>query len=918
MSAEVVQLYSDRSLSENSTTSVHANFKLRIAEVKAGQRGRATNRNVTWDQLCERLGPTRLNVDQQHTIEQFLALPLDEQSRLKDVGSFVGGPFRDGVRKNANLEARYVLTLDVDTATPMQIDDLKDGMVGLTDYEFVAYSTRRHTHEKPKYRIVLPLTRPVGRDEFAALSRIVGSTFADTVSASMDAIDNVSFTYAQIMYLPAICRGSVFDYFRNFGQMVDPDKVLTEWGNWQDWTQLPHSDKRKAVRPSSAKKAEDPRTKKGKIGAFCRAYTVPQAIEKFLPKIYTIGDAAGGKPRYTYAPGTSTNGGIVEDDGLFMYSHQGSDPCSERLVNAFDMVRIHLYGELDRDVNENEETPTRMPSYKEFIEFLKDDEPTRKQLVEDRYDVVAMFEDLPEDEDDGLDDVDSTDAIDDGLGDEIEDDGFNDVHGPVTKPKRKKAAVEEDDTDWIANELDLETNGEIKRTVTNVAIILQNDPRFKGLVAYNKMSRSVVARKSLRSRLKVVPPIKLVDTCGGDPWSKYHDGSIRVILGAASGKGKSGYGLPVQDRDLDAAVNLAAFKNKFHPVVDYLEKQVWDGKKRVETLFIDYFGTPNTPYHRETAMLFCVGAVARAFEPGHKFDFAPIVEGLQGKRKTTFISTLGLGRWYIGLHGDMADRKAMVEQMSKAWIVELPELAGLYKSEVQDTKAFISATEDTVRLSYERRAEEYKRGQVFFGSTNDAEYLKDPTGNRRFWPIKCTVDTIDTDKLGREVNQLWAEAVVLYKAWRKHQPKGHLPLYLSDKADTEAKEAQEGARIETNSDALSSMIEQWLDEPVNPSGRPSIDDTFDEIDGVQQRYQRVMVCGVQIWKEYFGGDVARYDNRSISMVSAAMRRLQGWSPGDRQYIPGYGQQRVFVRDGVKIDPFAENKCIRLIDPDDDI
>lgn len=899
-------------------TSVHANFKLRIAEVKTGQRGRATNKNVTWEQLCERLGPSRLQIDQQHTIEQFLALPLDEQNRLKDLGSFVGGPFRDGIRKNANLEARYVLTLDIDTTTPGQIADLKDGMVGLTDYEFVAYSTRRHTPEKPKYRIVLPLTRPVSRDEFAALSRIVGSTYADTVSASMDAIDNVSFTYAQIMYLPAICRGSEFDYFRNFGQLVDPDKVLEAWGPWQDWTQLPHSDKRKAVRPSSAKKAEDPTTKKGIVGNFCRAYTVPQAIEKFLPKIYTIGEAAGGKQRYTYAPGTSTNGAIVEDDGLFLFSHHGSDPCGERLVNAFDLVRINLYGDQDREVNENEETPTRMPSYKAFVEFLKDDAPTRKQAAEARYDVVAMFEDVDDEDDDGLgDDVDSTDIIDDGLGDEIEDDGLSDELGPVKKTKKKKAAVEEDDTDWIANELDLETNGEIKVTLTNLAIILHRDPRFKGMPASNKMSRSVVARKSLRSRMGIVPTIKLVDKMDGDPWSKDYDTSIRAILEAPAGKGKSGYGLRVTDRDLDAAVNLAAAHNKFHPVVDYLEKQVWDGKERVETLFIDYFGTPDTPYHRETAMLFCVAAVARAIEPGHKFDFAPIVEGLQGKRKTTFISTLALGRWYIGLSGDMADRKLMVEQMLKSWIVELPELAGLYKSEVQDTKAFISATEDTVRLSYERRADVYKRGQVFFGSTNDAEYLKDPTGNRRFWPIKCYVDTIDTDKLAVEIHQIWAEATDRYKKWRKRQPKGDLPLYLSDEANTEAKEAQDDARIETNSDALSSMIEQWLDEPVNPSGRPSIDDTFDEMDGVEQRYQRVMVCGVQIWKEYFSRDIAHYDNKAQQMVSTAMRRLEGWSQGQRETIDGYGRQRTFVRKGVLLDPLTKNPTVRLIDPDDD-
>jgi hypothetical protein len=160
----------------------------------------------------------------------------------------------------------------------------------------------------------------------------------------------------------------------------------------------------------------------------------------------------------------------------------------------------------------------------------------------------------------------------------------------------------------------------------------------------------------------------------------------------------------------------------------------WDGTPRIERLFIDYVGAPDDAYHRSVSRLMLIAGVTRVFEPGHKFDFAVILEGLQGKRKSTFIETLAKN-WFSELDGDFEDSKQMVEMMQGAWILEIPELSGFARADVRHIKAFISRTTDKVRLAYERRAKQYDRQCIFIGSTNDDRYLKDDTGGRRYWPV---------------------------------------------------------------------------------------------------------------------------------------------------------------------------------------
>lgn len=489
---------------------------------------------------------------------------------------------------------------------------------------------------------------------------------------------------------------------------------------------------------------------------------------------------------------------------------------------------------------------------------------------------------------------------DDILGDGMDDDDLlgpaagedDDLLGPLEETSVRQ------DVDWISL-LDLNDEGAIKPTLHNVELMVKNDARTVGVAQLNEFTQEVVlraaagrgknkGRKRVKQARQLDSPIWTpTDKVNGDLWIDPHDYGVRSIFEAPKSQG--GYGVKVSDRDLRAAVNRAAGEHSFHPVREYLERTTWDGVLRLDSLFTRYLGAEDCAYSRAVSRLTLLGAVVRIFEPGHKFDFVAIFEGLQGKRKSSFIEVLAR-RWFAEIEGNFEDRKAMVEKMQGSWILELPELQGFGRHEVQTIKAFISAKTDKVRLSYERRARDYKRQCIFIGSTNDSTYLRDDTGGRRFWPIACTVDEIDTEGLEAEVDQVWAEALALYRSMRKVQPYGTLPLYIADKeARAEAIEKQEQRRVETAEDALAGRITSWLDKPL-------VDETgFDDDGVVDEPVLREDTCLMEIWTEMMGEPLSRYNSASQQLLNRAMRRVTTWMQHGQHRFEKYGKQRVYRR-----------------------
>jgi predicted P-loop ATPase len=465
-----------------------------------------------------------------------------------------------------------------------------------------------------------------------------------------------------------------------------------------------------------------------------------------------------------------------------------------------------------------------------------------------------------------------------------------------------RAATARKALEWMSLLDVLEDGKGWRPTLHNVELIIGNDPRLIGLPQFNEFTNQIVQRRppgikgnARRNAVKETrqlsgPVWEVRDLLNGDCWSDDRDFAVRSILEAPRTQG--GYGMKISDRDLKAATVLAASANRFHPVREYLTGLTWDGTRRVEALFTTYLGAPDDAYTRSVSRLMLLGAIARIFEPGCKFDFAVILEGLQGKRKSTFIKILARS-WFAELDGDFHDARQMIELMQGAWIIEMPELSGFNRADVRSIKAFISRQTDKARLAYAHRAGEWPRQCIFVGSTNDSEYLKDDTGGRRFWPIACQVDEIDTAALLLNIDQIWAETLTIYRAMRADQPYGDLPLYLTDdEARTTAARLQENARIETADDALAGRLEEWLSKPINTG---SMDE---DTDSQGNPVYRSETCLAEIWAECLAGDVKAFKTVESAMLGRAMKLVSGWgSDGSQRRFAKYGKQRVFYRGG---------------------
>lgn len=479
------------------------------------------------------------------------------------------------------------------------------------------------------------------------------------------------------------------------------------------------------------------------------------------------------------------------------------------------------------------------------------------------------------------------------------DDYLSDEHHDRLEAARKQNPREEEQlaNAWV-RELDVTDAGSIKSTTHNFGLIVANDPRMRGVIWRNEFTHQVVRRKPIPSVSENIPHRRVVDPVNGDDWAGIDDTSLRYFLATprrtVDGEAAGGFAMKVTDKDLDAAVLSTAWRNRWHPIRSYLGKLRWDGQERVDSLFVRYFGCPDEPYFRDVARLMMVAAVARVHEPGHKWDYAVILEGAEGLRKSSFIRVLSKG-WFGELRGEFHDEKKMVEQMTANWIMELPELSGLVRGEVTVVKSFITIQTDKVRLAFERRPEEFPRQCIFIGSTNDQRYLQSETGNRRFMPIPVNKE-IDLVRLHREVDQLWAEAYAIYLAMRAEHPAtfGPLPLFLQGKAAAAyAAQIQKDRKVITASDIEFGRVQEWLNSPDTVS--VILGDNAAKFGDNSPHFVRSKVCAASIFRDMPSFAGRNYTPADVSNINRALENL-GWTSGSFHF-GSCGRQRGYSRPG---------------------
>lgn len=282
------------------------------------------NREISWDELCRKVSVTQRTTE---TVEEYRKLKKGSQDAIKDVGGFVGGALREGRRKNGMVLCRSMLTLDMDYGKP----GIWDEIIMLHDFQCCVYSTHKHTPEHPRLRMIIPLSREVSEEEYPAVARMVAKDIG------IDLFDDTTYEACRLMYWPSTSANGEFFFQVKDGTLLDPDAYLRRYADWHDVSTWPVSSRQsEAVRRSISQQA-DPLTKPGVVGAFCRAYTIEEAIDTFLPEVYAPSAMNG---RYDYIPADSS-AGVVLYDGKFAYSHHATDPVCGKLLNAFDLVRLH-------------------------------------------------------------------------------------------------------------------------------------------------------------------------------------------------------------------------------------------------------------------------------------------------------------------------------------------------------------------------------------------------------------------------------------------------------------------------------------------------------------------------------------------------------------------------------------------------
>lgn len=776
--------------------------ELAIAYGNNRQAKKWVNKTIKYDDLKERL---KVTIRTTESAEEYAKMSKAQRDAVKDHGGFVAGALKGGRRKVDTVELRSMVALDGDRIDKAFLEKYEAN----APYASLLYTTHSSTDDAPRVRLVYPLTRDVTPEEFVAVSRYLAQMLG------IDYFDECSYLPNQLMYWPSTPSNGSFVFLDVEKKWLDPDEVLAAHPEWTDPTRLPTSSRESRANTTASAKVQDPLDKEGAVGFFNRAFfPIGRAIEKYLSDVYEPTD---NENRWHYIQSSSMAGVEIIEGGKFVYSHHAKDPAYLKLCNAFDLVRIHKFG--DDDVKK---------SFNAMCELAMQDDEVKR---------IAMEEKLAQAEAD-----------------------FNASDG-----------------DWMTRLKYQPRTGSLENSVYNLNLILNNDPDFANF-AFNELA----------NRIQITGPLPWERPEGNMFWRDADTAQLKSIIDIRY--------LPFSSRNHDVAFTKAADDRHFHPVRDYLNSlPEWDGIERVEDLFIRYLQADDTPYVRAVTRKTFAAAVARVYVPGIKFDCVPVLDGDQGIGKSTIVKDLVTSEYYSETLSltDMDD-KSGAEKLQGFWAVEIGELAGMKKADIEKVKAFLSTCDDKYRPSYGKVVESHPRQCIIIATVNgERGYLRDITGNRRFWIIKLhqkkQKKTWDFTPEYRA--QFWAEAKEIWKSGEKLYLEGDL-LEAAEAAQQSAMEVDE--RVGMVEEYLNTRLpNDWADMDLFQRRNFLQGSEFGMPDhkGVALRTE---ASNAEIWCECFGKTLQELKPSDSYNIATLMAQIPGWQRTTSiKRQPIYGRQRLY-------------------------
>lgn len=668
-----------------------------------------TAEEMTWPRFVERLKNFRRTAA---TADQYALMTREERSRAKNVGGYLGGRLRGTQRRKAEVIGHGLLTLDVDEHGAEAMEALRSA---LPNTLWIAHTTHSSRPDAQRWRIIIPLKREVAPTDFERLTKAV------TAKIGASFFDECSSRPAQFMYWPSCPADMDVEYAVNDGDLLDPDSI--DRHDFHSSDSAPSTDDVVPAGPAAPQAHTQPRAGQKPAGAVGLSPDIPAMI------------AAKGNPRKRkgFVGAFCRAYGMRECIQTFLsdvyvqtsanrYRHIPSDSTAGAVV--YDDTWLYSFHNNDPAGGRlcNVFDLLRIHVYGKYDESAKANTPIARLPS---YTMARRFA-----ENDERTRIEMTIR-----------DGSSEQKTPSNDKKWRGA-------------LDLDRSGRVRRTLPNMVKILLNDRKMRGIRFDGFAGEDIITTDIFDGVLS---------------GQRTDETDVKV---AAYLTKEYSFDVPPTPQKVDELITGTRRERYFNPVREYIAGVKWDGVHRAERVFIDFLNADDTTVNRRVTLAWLVAAVARAFEPGCKFDPWLTFTGEQGIGKSTILERLAWQTKYFNNSFSLEMRgKEAAEQLRGCWIIELGELQGISsRKDMADIKAFQSSTIDRYRAAYARNVESVPRTCVFACTTNESNFLKNTEqGNRRWWimPVKSGATKNMWKELTPDyVRQIWAEAYQNYLAQR--------------------------------------------------------------------------------------------------------------------------------------------------------